>query len=186
MFSCCFFPRTKRWGNLIPFDTFKGKWFCCFHLILIVYDSHGDIQVSRVEKVTKLEIRVRRSKGSQGNITVEWSVYENGSSDSLDLIQPRSGNVSLTDGQWNESFVLNVDNEIEAPESVIWVKLENPTGGAVLASRDKTTAKILIASNLKARHSTKISVVIGSSVACVIVLLVVSYGIYRCRKQRER
>lgn len=153
---------------------------------MLVYDSHGDIHVSRVEKVTKLEILVRRSKGSQGNIIVEWSLYQNDSSDSLDLIQPRSGKVSMIDGQWNESFILNVDNEMEAPESVIWVKLENPTGGALLAPRDETTAKILIASNLKAQHSEKISVVIGSSVACIIVLLTVSYGIYRCRKQRER
>lgn len=154
-------------------------------MIWIVYDSQGDIQVSRVEKVTKLEIFVRRSKGSQGNITVEWSVYQNSSSDSLHLIQPRSGNVSLTDGQWKESFTLNVDNEIETSESVIWVKLENPTGGALLGSTDKTTAKILIVSNLKVQHSKKISIVISLSVACVIILLAVSFGIYKFRKKLE-
>ncbi|KAL9987460.1 hypothetical protein ACROYT_G001773 [Oculina patagonica] len=155
-----------------------------------IYDSNGDIQVSRVETVTKVEIPVRRSKGSQGDITVEWSLYGNDSSDSLDLIQPTSGKVFMTDGQWNESFILIVDNEVDVPESVIWIQLENPTGGALLASRDKTTAKILIASNSRAQHRKQISkwifTAVGSGVACVIVLLVVSCGIYRCRKKRER
>ncbi len=157
---------------------------------MIVYDSNGDIQVSRVETVTKVEIPVRRSKGSQGDITLEWSLYGNDSSDSLDLIQPTSGKVFMTDGQWNESFILIVDNEVDVPESVIWIQLENPTGGALLASRDKTTAKILIASNSRAQHRKQISkwifTAVGSGVACVIVLLVVSCGIYRCRKKRER
>lgn len=143
-----------------------------------------------MEKVTKLEIRVRRSKGSQGNITVPWSLYQNDSSNSLDLIKPTSGKVSMTDGQWNESFTLSADNEMETPERVIWIQLENPTGGALLASRDKTTIKILITSNLRAQHNKKISkwvpIVAGSCVAGVIVLLGVSCGIYRYRKTRER
>lgn len=159
-------------------------------MIFIVYDSNGDIQVFRVEMVTKLEIHVRRSKGSQGNITVSWSLYQNDSSNSLNFIQPTSGKVSMTDGQWNESFILNVDNEMEAPENVIWIQLENPTGGALLASRDKTTVKILVASNLRTQHSKKISkwtsVVAGSCVAGVIVLMIVSCGIYKRRTKRKR
>ncbi|KAL9987468.1 hypothetical protein ACROYT_G001781 [Oculina patagonica] len=155
-----------------------------------IYDSNGDIQVLRVEQVTKLEICVRRSKGSQGNITVPWSLYQNDSSNSLDLIQPTSGKVFMTDGQWNDSFILNVNNEMETPEIVIWIVLKNPTGGALLASRDQTTAQILIASNLRAQHGKDISrwtsVVIGSCVAGVIVLLVVSWGICRCRKKSLR
>ena len=161
-----------------------------FSSIVIVYDSNGDIQVSRVGRVTKLDIPVRRSKGSQGDITVEWSLYRNDSSNSLDQIQSTSGKVSMTDGQWNESIILDVDNEMAAPESVIWIQLENPTGGALLASRDKTTAKILIASNVRAQRSKQSSkwtyTAVGSCVAFVIVLVAVSFGIYRCRKKRER
>ena len=161
----------------------------CF-AIFIVYDSNGDIRVSGVEIVTKLEIPVRRSKGSQGNITVEWSLYGNDSSESLNQIQPTSGKVSMTDGQWNESFILNVDNEMEAPGSVIWIELKNPTGGAMLASRDKTTARILITSNFRSQHRKGVSTwtltVVGSCVACVIVLLTVSCGIYIRRKKRVR
>ena len=52
----------------------------------------------------------------------------------------------MADGEWNESFKLNIDNDKKkAPESVIWVQLDKTTGGAVLASRDQTTAKVLIA-----------------------------------------
>ena len=142
-------------------------------------------------KATKLEIPVRRSKGSQGNITVQWSLFQNDSSDSLDLIWPTSGKVSMTDGQWNDSFILNVDNDRkQAPESVIWVQLENPTGGALLASRDKTTAKILIASNLRANQSNQSKWILITVSVCVASLLVLSlavfWGINRYRKRTTR
>ena len=157
---------------------------------MVVYDSNGDIQVLHVEKVTELEIPVRRSKGSQGNITVQWSLYENNSEDSLDLIWPTSGKLAMKDGQWNGSFILNINNRIKTPESVMWVQLENPTGGALLASRDKIIAKILIASNLSPHHGERTSVwvpvTIGTSVACVIALLGVFFGIYRCKKKKQR
>ncbi|KAL9987450.1 hypothetical protein ACROYT_G001763 [Oculina patagonica] len=151
------------------------------------YSTNGHIEVLRRMTVTKLEILVRRSKGSQGDITVEWSLYGNDSSDSLDLIWPTSGKVSMTDGQWNDSFVLNVDNDRrQAPESVVWIQLGNPTGGALLASRDKTTTKILIASNLRADQSTWIITTISVCSALVIVLFVVSCGIKRYKKKSKR
>lgn len=165
-------------------------YFKCFFRFMVVYDSNGDIQVLHVEKVTELEIPVRRSKGSQGNITVQWSLYENNSEDSLDLIWPTSGKLAMKDGQWNGSFILNINNRIKTPESVMWVQLENPTGGALLASRDKIIAKILIASNLSPHHGERTSVwvpvTIGTSVACVIALLGVFFGIYRCKKKKQR
>lgn len=138
-------------------------------------------------KVTKLEITVRRSKGSQGDITVEWSLYGNVSSDSLDLIWPTSGKVSMTDGQWNNSFILNVANDRrQAPESVAWIQLENPTGGALLASRDKITTKILIASNMRADQSTWIITTISVCAASVMVLFVASCVINRYKKTARK
>lgn len=158
-----------------------------FYFWLVAYSTNGHIEVLRRMTVTKLEILVRRSKGSQGDITVEWSLYGNDSSDSLDLIWPTSGKVSMTDGQWNDSFVLNVDNDRrQAPESVVWIQLGNPTGGALLASRDKTTTKILIASNLRADQSTWIITTISVCSALVIVLFVVSCGIKRYKKKSKR
>ena len=123
-----------------------------------MYDSDGDIRVKRGQKVTKLEITVRRSKGSQGDITVHWSLYHtDDSSESADLIWPSSGTVSMTDGQWSESFIVNVaNNRKEVPESVVFVQLEDATGGALLASRDETTAMIVIASNMRNDHGALI------------------------------
>ena len=139
--------------------------------------------MSRVESVTRLEIPVRRSKGSQGDITVEWSVM----SDSLDLIWPTSGKVSMTDGQWIDSFILVVDNNRkEAPESVVWVQLKNPAGGALLAPRNKTTTKISIASNLRDDQSNWISVTVGACVAGVVLLLSVFGGIYIYQRKKGR
>lgn len=138
-------------------------------------------------RVKKLEIPVRRSKGSQGDITVQWSLYQNDSSDSLDLIWPQSGKVSMTDGQWNDSFILTVDNDRkQAPEGVIWVQLEDPTGGAQLASHAETTLKITIASNKRPDHETWIITTVCVCVASVVVLLVASYGIKRHRKKSKR
>ncbi len=140
-----------------------------------------------MEKVIKLEIPVRRSKGSQGDITVEWSLYGSDSLDSLDLIWPTSGKISMTDGQWNDTFILTVNNDgKEVPESVIWLQLENPTGGALLASRDETTAKIVIASNLRAHHSNKTLFAMIACVICAIVLLTISWGMYRVKKKTGR
>ena len=59
----------------------------------------------------------------------------------------------MTDGQWNESFIVNVaNNRMNAPETVIWVKLYDTTGGALLASLDETFTKIVITSTLTDHH----------------------------------
>ena len=152
-----------------------------------VYSRNGHIEVSRGMKVTKLEIPVRRSKGSKGDITVEWSLYVNDSSESLDLIWPTSGKVLMIDGQWNNSFILNVANDRkQAQESVVWIQLENPTGGALLASRDKTTARILIASNTREDQRTWIIITISVSAASVMVLFVASCVIKKYKKTTKQ
>lgn len=116
------------------------------YILNAVYNKDGVVEITRSRQVTTLEIPVRRAKGSQGDITVQWSVYQNDSSHTATLLWPTSGKISLADGEWNESFKLNIDNDKKkAPESVIWVQLDKTTGGAVLASRDQTTAKVLIA-----------------------------------------
>ena len=156
-------------------------------LLAIVYGSDGGIRVKRAQKVTKLEIPVRRSKGSQGEITVQWSLYHNHSTDTVDLIWPSSGTISMVDGQWNDSFIVNVaNNRKEVPESVVWVQLEDTTGGALLASRDETTTKILIASNIRDNHGEWIIIVVSVCVASVFVLLAVSWCVNAYRKKGRR
>ena len=154
---------------------------------LLVYGLDGDIQVKRAQHVTKLDIPVRRSKGSQGDITVQWSLYRNDSSDDVDLIWPSSGKLSMADGQWNTSFILNVaNNRKEEPESVFWIQLDDTTGGALLASRDETTAKVVIASTVRDNHGEWIIIVVSVCVASVIVLLVVSWCANFYKKKRKR
>ena len=81
----------------------------------------------------------------------------------------------MTDSQWSESFIVNVaNNRKEVPESVVFVQLEDATGGALLASRDETTAKIVIASNMRNDHGAWIIIVVSVCVASVIALLTVS------------
>ena len=137
-----------------------------------VYNREGVVKVSRTRHIIKLEIPVRRAKGSQGDITVQWSLYQNESSHSTNLLWPTSGIISLADGEWNESFIVNVENnKKEAPESVIWIQLDKTTGGAVLGSRDQTTAKIVIAGNEEGE--TPKWTVIGACSAFLLVLAIV-------------
>ena len=137
-----------------------------------VYNEDGVLEVSRTRQVTKLEIPVRRAKGALGDVTVHWSLYQNESS-RVELLWPTSGKVTLSDGQWNKSFIVNVDNEKEkAQESVVWVQLDKTTGGAVLASYDQTTAKILIAGNERSGTSWR-WIVTGACSGLLFILLVV-------------
>ena len=146
------------------------------------------VEVSRTRQVTKLEFPVRRAKGSLGDITVQWSLYENKSSHSVEFLWPTSGKITLTDGQWNDSFIVSVDNnKKEAPESVVWVQLDKTTGGAVLASRDQTTAKILIAANES--HGTSWRwIVIGacSGLLLILIAVVLVWWVWRKKHKKER
>ena len=154
-------------------------------LLIIVYNEDGVLEVSRARQVTKLEIPVRRAKGSVGDVTVHWSLYHNESSHSVELLWPTSGKVTLPDGQWNDSFIVSVDNDKdEAPESVVWVQLDKTTGGAVLASRDQTTAKILIAANERPGTSWK-WIVTGACSGLLFILLVVILVWFLRRKWRK-
>ena len=142
-------------------------------LFNIVYNEDGVVEVSRARQVTKLEIPVRRAKGSLGDVTVHWSLYQNESSHSVELLWPTSGKITLSDGQWNDSLIVSVDNDKEeSPESVVWVQLDKTTGGAVLASRDQTTAKILIAANERPGASWR-WIVTGACSGLLFILLVV-------------
>ena len=141
------------------------------------------VEVTRSRRVTKLEFQLRRAKGSQGDITVQWSLYQNDSSDSMELLWPKSGQVSFTDGQWNHSFIINVDNnEEEVQQSVVWVQLDETTGGAVLASPDKTSAKILITGN-EEQTGTWRWIVTG--VFCGVLLIFVGVFVYSLRKRKQ-
>ena len=158
-----------------------------FSFFFVVYGSDGDIKVKRTQQVTKLEIPVRRSKGSQGDITVQWSLYHNDSSDIADLIWPSSGKLSMADGQWNTFFIISIaNNRKEVPESVVWVQLDDATGGALLASRNQTTAKMVIASTLREDHGKRIIIVVSVCVVSVIVLLAVFWCIRSYKKKRKR
>ena len=156
-------------------------------LFNIVYNEDGVVEVSRARQVTKLEIPVRRAKGSLGDVTVHWSLYQNESSHSVELLWPTSGKITLSDGQWNDSLIVSVDNKEKSPESVVWVQLDKTTGGAVLASRNLTTAKIIIAGNERPGTSWR-WIVTGACSGLLFILLVVVlvWWVRRKRQKSER
>lgn len=154
-------------------------------LFNIVYNEDGVVEVSRARQVTKLEFPVRRAKGSLGDVTVQWSLYQNESSHSVEFLWPTTGKITLSDGQWNDSFIVSVDNnKKEAPESVIWVQLDKTTGGAVLASRDQTTAKILIAAN--ERHGTSWRWIVTGACAGFLLILIVVILVWWVRRKKHK
>jgi len=152
-----------------------------------VYNEDGVLEVSRTRQVTKLEIPVRRAKGALGEITVHWSLYQNESS-RVELLWPTSGKVTFSAGQWNDTFIVSVDNDKEeAPQSVVWVQLDTTTGGAVLASRDQTTVKILIAGNERSGTSW-IWIVTDACFGLLFILLAVAlvWWVWRKCQKSER
>ena len=118
------FIEIYTWYLVVP------SLFCCFR------EEHKyDTDAQRCQA---RNTRVRRSKGSQGNITVRWSLYHNDSKDISDLIWPSSGTLSVTDSQWSSSLTLNVASNIKkVPGNIIWIKLVETTGGAFLPLRMK-------------------------------------------------
>ena len=148
-----------------------------------MYNEDGVVKVTRSRHVKKLEFPLRRAKGSQGDITVQWSLYKNDSSDSMEIVWPKSGEVFFTDGQWTDSFIINIDNdEEEGQQSVVWVQLDEATGGAVLASRDQTTTKILITGNEKKSGAWRWIV---TGVCLGVLLIFVAALVYWLRKRKQ-
>ena len=149
----------------------------CAFLSFSVYNNEGVVELSRTKKVTRLEIPVRRAKGAQGDITVQWSLYQNESSQGPSLLWPSSGEISLIDGEWNASFIVNLDDDkTDAPQSVVWIQLHKTSGGAILGSLDETTAKVLITG--KETESKTIwqwiaigAAIIGAFIVVVLILL---------------
>ena len=141
-----------------------------------VFSLDGNIRVTLTQKTAKLELPLRRSKGSQGNIPVRWSLDHNDSTDISDLIWPSSGTLSMTDGQWSGSLTVNVANNIKKlPGNVIWVKLVDTTGGALLASKNETTTKIVLVSPLREKRGQWFIITFFVSVGSVVTILLFSY-----------
>ncbi|XP_068740821.1 uncharacterized protein [Montipora capricornis] len=180
--------------NVCHLTQFAFLWsFKAQHGLLIldknssIYNKEGVVEVSRTRQVSKLAIPVRRAKGSQGDITIQWSLYRNDSSHGPDLLWPTSGKISLADGEWNKSLIVNLDNdEKDAPQSVVWVQLDKTTGGALLGSRDQTTAKVLIAG--KEREEIWHWIVTGVSVliALILIILLVAWRQRRKKVKSQR
>ena len=143
--------------------------------------------MSRTRQVTKLEIPVRRAKGSLGDITIRWSLYQNESSHGPNLLWPTSGKISLADGEWNKSFIVNLDDdEKDAPQSVVWVQLDKTTGGALLGSRDQTTAKVRITGKESEDIWQWIVISVSVPVALILIILLVAWRQRRKRLKSKR
>ena len=119
-----------------------------------------------------------------------WSLFHN-TSDHLGMVWPHNGMIDMKEGQWNSSIHLNVASEDkELPEQVVWVQLDNTTGGAVLALRDQTQTKILIGSNIKdvpnVAPSHMLWIIVGLSVggALAVVLIFAVWRVVRRRRYR--
>ncbi|XP_031557393.1 uncharacterized protein LOC116294015 [Actinia tenebrosa] len=127
------------------FWSFKAKnGLIMFEKNTSVYDANGDVVVLLETRAQEIDLPIKRSKGSNGNIEVYWSLQSNESLDS-NLIWPKSGNISMTESQWNANLSLRVaSNEKRTGKQVIYVRLDNVTGGAILASRDKIESSLII------------------------------------------
>ena len=156
-------------------------------LPIAVYNKEGVVEVSRTQQVTTLEIPVRRSKGSQGDITVQWSLNRNDSTHDPEFLWPTSGKIFLADGEWNKSFIVNLDDdEKDAPQSVVWVQLDKTTGGALLGTRDQTIAKVLITGKESEEIWQWIVIGVSALVALALIILFVAWRLRKTKAKRQK
>ena len=119
--------------------------------------------------IKQLALPVQRRKGAIGDVVVTWSVASNHSVDGA--ISPVSGNLQMKVGQWNSEIILLVDQEDEASaDRVLYVKLRNTTGGAILASPNLTEAEIIIKGD---RRSSTFWWKVGGAVTGVVFFFII-------------
>ncbi|EDO42273.1 predicted protein [Nematostella vectensis] len=154
------------------FWTFKAqRGLMLFEKNSSVYNEEGEVEINRTSSVQTIELPIKRSKGAVGNIQVKWSLYNNQSSDTHKLVWPSSGVVEFEESQWNATLQLNIaSDDVETKERVIWVTLDNTTGGAILASREETRSKILISENTKESYIIWIIVGVCSAIALIAIV----------------
>ena len=147
-----------------------------------MYDHSGEVEVTRQSDVTHLELPIKRAKGSSGNISIAWSVQ---APDDIKIIWPENGMIDMQEGQWNSSIRLSVaGDKKELSEQVVWVQLDKTNGGALLASRDKTRTKIVIAANLN--PAGMLWVIVGASAgAAVLLVIVIVLVAVKLKKQKS-
>ena len=83
----------------------------------------------------------------------------------------------MTDGQWSGSLTVNIANNIKKlPGNVIWVKLVDTTGGALLASTNETTTKIVLVSPLREKRGQWFIITFFVSVGSVVTIVLFCYA----------
>lgn len=85
----------------------------------------------------------------------------------------------MTDGQWSGSLTVNVANNIKKlPGNVIWVKLVDITGGALLASKNETATKIVLVSPLREKRGKWFIITFFVSVGSVVTIVLFYWRTY--------
>lgn len=152
-------------------------------LFFLVYDAYGDINIVQQSSNQEIQLPVKRSKGSSGSIEVTWSLYSK-ETHHHKIIWPDSGKISFKEGQWNSSIVVFVaSNEHSTQESYFGIRLENTTGGAILASDNLTTTRLVVTSIHVAAsvHESNTKWII-TGVFLVLMLLIVVAAVIKRQK----
>ncbi|MHC1748287.1 MAG: Calx-beta domain-containing protein [Cellulosilyticaceae bacterium] len=120
----------------------------------VATENHGILQFSPVtatvqENGDKATLTVNRTDGSDGAVTVDYSVNGGTASGSGVDYTLNSGTLSFAEGEISKTIEINIvnDTDVESDETVI-VSLSNPTGDAALGT--DVTATLTIADDDKA------------------------------------
>ena len=155
-------------------------------------NSSEGFVIERKAQTTELTVEIIRRKGASGNTTVAWSVAANDSYDVSDLLWPSSGSVHFVEGQWEGFVVLTVATYKEKlPDRTAVLRIQNATGGALLAPRDLREVRFMFIGNKKTSPPTPsgvniVWIVVGVCCALVFILLIGLLVWFLVKKRNKR
>ena len=141
-FTCQFFEPAIQGGALVIVRADTG-WASTNVPLVTVTEGPGYFHfplpnlglqpTSMPETGGTLPLKILRSGGAIGQVTVDYEAVGQSALENVDFVEAR-GTLVFTNGQTEESITLQAlpDTEPECNETIL-VRLSNPTGGAVLA-----------------------------------------------------
>lgn len=115
----------------------------------VTSNVHGNFQFANArfslpEAVPSLTLSIQRASGSEGDVTVRYTVKGGTATAGEDFVASNQAQVSFRDGETSKNISVTLKDDLlsEGSETVI-IELSDPTGGASLGSPSTATLTVL-------------------------------------------
>ena len=96
------------------------------------------------ETVSRLSLSVQRYGGSEGDVTVKYTVKSGTATAAADFAEANLASLSFKDGETSKTFTISLmDDDLGEGSETVFIELSNPTGGSALGSPSTAILTIL-------------------------------------------